>query len=346
MAALPLNQQLRNGLSNARNPIQYNNINGSVNNGAASLVAAPTGQFSTVNAARDIENANRAATGYKTPLQFPTDMPKYHFRLLENEWNIGGRGLSIERWYTLPLPMQGIEDNFSVNYDTNYSPIAETASAIGNIFQVGEQAAAGLAASAARATGAVTGRTLNQFKTITLGAPDFKEFSLSWKLAPKTYDEAQNIQKIYWSLRRGMSPRFDPIFGRLLFVFPKIYTMYFNPNFKYLYKFKPCVLRNLSVNFTGGNPHPTFYKPQGTPSESPPESVIITMTFLELEYWVESDIKAANDLPINDPFDVWNWYRYRTNDGGEGLTDGETTPATGGTAAAGRINSRARQAGQ
>ena len=319
MSVLTLNQQLRNGLSNARNSSQYDNINGSVNNGASLFRGG--GSILGTDLTRQIEAANQSSEGLKPSFQFPTDMPKYHFRLLENNWSIGSRGLSIERSYTLPLPMQGIQDDFSVNYDTDYSPVSEVikaGSAVAGVLQAASQAATELLGTAARGVSAVSGRTLNTFKTVTFAAPDFREFSLSWKLSPKTYEEAQSIQKIYWGLRRGMTPESEG--ASLVFRFPRIYTMYFVPNVKYLYKFKPCVLRNLIVNFTGGNPHPTFYKRQVALSESPPESVIMTMTFLELEYWTQQDIDDpgkgntdANGLPSNNPFDVWNWYAYNTN---------------------------------
>ena len=106
-----------------------------------------------------------------------------------------------------------------------------------------------------------------------------------------------------------MHPRTE--LGKLVMVFPKIFTMYFNPNIRYLYKFKPCVLSSIKVDYNGGQPVPSFYKSPNAPSESPPESVMVVMNFLELEYWIERDFKMLNDLPTNDPFDAWNFYTYR-----------------------------------
>jgi len=196
MSVLTLNQQLRNGLSNARNSSQYINIDIRTN-ATSSLVGG--GSTLGTESTRRIEQLNRT-TGNLLRFQFPTDMPKYHFRLLENNWSIGSRGLSIERSYTLPLPMQGIQDDFSVNYDTDYSPVSEVikaGSAVAGVLQAASQAATELLGTAARGVSAVSGRTLNTFKTVTFAAPDFREFSLSWKLSPKTYEEAQSIQKIY-----------------------------------------------------------------------------------------------------------------------------------------------------
>lgn len=304
MATVPtLNQQIRNGLSNARLSSQYQNLN--VNNSAGGVVGynIQRNTRSVVgNSQTDfIVEQGRAASNV-TQYQFPSDMPNFHFRLIENEWSIASGDLTMEKFYTLPLPMQGIEDQFTVSYDTNYSPVTGLLSQLAEATGVSN-----IAGEAARAFQAVSGRSLNVFKQITLASPEFREFNFSWKLSPKNFDESQQIQRIYWSLRRGMTPATTA--GKLLFVFPKIYTMYFVPNVKYLYKFKPCVLKGLNVNFTGGNPHPTFYKRQGAPTEAPPESVIITMNFLELEYWRQQDVNSdVNGLPTNDPFDVWNFY--------------------------------------
>ena len=166
--------------------------------------------------------------------------------------------------------------------------------------------------SLARSAGVGLGISLNTFKSVTLSAPNFREFTLSWKLSPKNFAESQIIQKMVFAFKRGMTP--DTRGAGFVFKFPQIYSMYFTPNSSFLYKFKPAVLKQISVNYAGGNPYASFYKSQGgNPANTPPESVIISMQFLELEYWIKKDFKPYTDtpdfpVPTNDPLDNWNFY--------------------------------------
>ena len=137
-------------------------------------------------------------------------------------------------------------------------------------------------------------------------------------MAPKDFNEAKAIQKIAYLLRRAMTPK-RALFGAL-FEFPDIFLIAFSPNSKFLYKFKPCVLERINVDYTGGNQAPGFYRQQGNPSNAPPESVVITLQFLELEYWLDgnrSDYKTDGEgLPQSDPLDVFNFYTTDINPDG------------------------------
>jgi hypothetical protein len=244
---------------------------------------------------------------------FPTDIPKYHFTLIENDWTIG-RQINFQHMYKLPLPNSLISEH-EVNYSTNFNYLsvlgAAAAAFTGGLSQLGQ--------TAARAGGAALGLAVNNFKSVTLDVPDFRTFQLGWKLSPKNKSEAETIQKIIFALKKAMHPRtfgdsFTPgvvaTVASGVLIFPKIFTMYFVPNVKYLYKFKPCVLSSIRVDYAGGQPVPSFYKSSSDPSESPPESVLLTMNFIELEYWLSRDFILPGDLPTNDPFDSFRYYTY------------------------------------
>lgn len=260
---------------------------------------------------------------------FPTDLPKYHFTLIENDWTTGNQ-INFEAMYKLPLPNSLISEH-EVNYDRNFNYLSVLSSAAaafaGGLSQVGQ--------TAARAGGAALGLAVNNFKSVTLDVPDFRTFQLGWKLSPKNKPEAETIQKIIFALKKAMHPRtlgdsFAPGVAATVasgvLIFPKIFTMYFVPNVKYLYKFKPCVLSSIRVDYAGGQPVPSFYKTPSFQEESPPESVLITMNFIELEYWLSRDFVLTGDLPTNDPFDAFRYYTYNVS------------PAAGAAAAAGREN--------
>lgn len=237
---------------------------------------------------------------------FPSDLPKYHFVLIENNWSI--KPVSTQEGYRFPLTARKIFklqlptpliDGFEVNYETDKNFLGEM-----------------LGGRANQLLGAA-GITLNTFRTITMSSPAYRTFDFTWKFSPKNFKEAQEIRKITFALRKGMSPK-TTIAGKFVLDFPYLYTMYFSPNYQYLYKFKPCVLTALSVDYQGGNPFPGFYRAEGNnQNESPPESVIMQTKWIEMEYWLDGvrgdenspgDYKHDNYIPKPNPFDGWNFY--------------------------------------
>jgi len=271
--------------------------------------------------------------------QFPaSDFPKYNFTLIENNVNVGlgERGpigkLTPEKIYKFPLP-DPMTDLFSVQYKTDFSYLNAIT---GNPLVRGVGAAAFTALAATpqgRAIIAILGATLgatvgasiisggvkvNTFKTVTLDSPEFRNFELNWKFVPRNYTEAKLIQAIVTSLKRGSAPRFvefvtgKPIPG--LFRYPKVYTMFFQPNVQFLYKFKPAVLRAISIHYDGGSGAPSFYRPEnGVESQSPVESVIINTNWLEIEYWASDNYKDdpnIKGMPSPNPLDAINDFKY------------------------------------
>ena len=299
---MPISPSIKAGLSNATTNSRFSTL-------------ASRSQSPTATVALSHEDPNQVIdyskkNGSITSLSFPVDWPVHHFTLIENDWEPVSSKIIANKFFRLPLP-QGMTDEYSVQYDQNFAytdflkgiaSIAPTSSTAG-IFSAVRIAARGI--------GAATGVSLNTFKSVTLSAPNFREFTFSWKLSPKNFAESQIIQKMVFAFKRGMSP--DRQIG-FVFRFPQIYSMYFTPNSSFLYKFKPAVLKQISVNYAGGNPYASFYKPQGgNPANTPPESVIISMQFLELEYWIKEDFKPNGDtpdfaIPTNDPLDNWNFY--------------------------------------
>lgn len=257
---------------------------------------------------------------------YPTDLPKYHFSIIQNEWKTLQGQLTAERMFRIPFPRE-LQDKNEVNYDTNFNYLSAVGAAMSEVFGTGATAAASAVGSV---IGAVSGMTLNSFKSVTLQVPDFKTHQLSWQFAPKNFQESVIIQKILYALKTGMAPRVGGSTGyqgpgaKLVLGFPKIYTMYFSPNSHWLFKFKPCVLSTLVIDYAGGNPVPAFYKGtsvgglDGATEQNPPESIIVSTNWIELEYWLNTDyeddtqfIGAMGGLPTEDPFKPWSYYGYK-----------------------------------
>lgn len=273
----------------------------------------------------NIDSAIESQISKKTlkSILFPSDLPKYHFNIVENTWNtrLGAASLTAEKIFKLPFPRE-LTDRHEVNYDANF-----------NYLWFLENAAEYISKAIAKPTGL----TVNTFKSVTLQIPDYKTHQLSWTLAPKNHTEALNIQRIIFSLKKGMTPRAgggfemfkNSVFGKFVLKFPQIYNLYFSPNPQWLFKFKPCVLTSIAVDYTGGSGVPAFYTDNSAIKASdmepmtsadangfhkgnnPPESVTIQTSWLELEYWVSGDFVASpviTDFPSSDPLDSSSWY--------------------------------------
>lgn len=260
-------------------------------------------------------------------LSLPLDLPKYHFTIVENDWAALNRRLTSKHFFKIPFPRE-LRDQQEVNYNTNFNYLSVVNELMNNGGLInGAMRAAGSAA------GAVLGLTINNFKSVTLDVPDFKTHQLSWSFAPKTYQESILIQRFIYALKKGMAPKRNAeITNNLVLRFPQIYTLYFSPNAHWLFKFKPCVLSTLVVDYAGGGIPSMF---SGNNGDNPPESVTVATNWIELEYWLDHDIKLdINGLPDRNPLDGMSWYTY------EGQTNAIVNPVEQPTGPGGAISAQ------
>ena len=242
----------------------------------------------------------------------------------------GGISLGIEKSYVLPLP-KPLVDQYPVQYDTNYN-FSQLLRSIGDVAATPSGVTPGIPgpgtrvtdffnSPGARAIGAAAGVVANQFRMVTLAQPEFRRHQLNWKFAPKSAAESTRLAELIQSLRIGMTP--DTFAGRAILLFPKIYLMFFIPNTQYMYRFKPCVLENLTVTYDGEQQTPAFYGALAD-GNHPPESLIVSTTWLELEYWVREDHTrnqgvggpiGTSGLPSNSFDDAYNWYSIADGEG-------------------------------
>lgn len=248
-------------------------------------------------------------------LQFPNDLPeKYFFSLDVSDFSsrsILNMSVNLSRTLThhikLPMPKQ-LVDTDSVQYEQQEIGVSGAAvgGAIGTAANIGDisgqitnitAAAAGNALGGALVAGinaaqsktgfnvmsgvqAALGVAPNQFLTVLLKGPAYKKHDFTWTLSPRNRAESENIRQIIYFLKGAMLVR-RPTLG--FFLPPKIFTPKFNKNDNYLYKFKPCVLENLSVNYSPSGA-PAFYSQTGAP-----DAVELKLSFLEIEFWFSDD---------------------------------------------------------
>jgi hypothetical protein len=322
-----LNPQIRTDLSNATTypqpnagyPLEFSNRNAvPMRQGVAQA------QRDNVRQAQDA-----IAGAGTTALAFPHDAPKYWMGLTLSEYSRAnmteintGNVLGAIR---LPVPTQ-LEDVQRVEYDQSFAfgpgwgtigqNVANGIRGAANQFregrgdflstlaQVGGDVAAGVAQSGAgvglaalqndptgigqtglNAVNAFGGLAVNQFYTVLLKGPTYKSYALDFVLQPRTAAESTTIRDIIQILRWAAAP--DIAGGGLFWEFPTVVTPTFVPQGNgrntYMYRFKPAVMTDVGVSYNPFGP-PSFYRGTGAP-----ESVRLTIHFLELEYWLKRD---------------------------------------------------------
>lgn len=206
----------------------------------------------------------------------------------------------------LPIPA-GLSDTNHVEYSPEELKDAGGAAlaASGAVQKAGDEAVkeagtvAGIGASAvASAAGAafskmlggakvgaaaeqMLGMTKNNFQVIMLKGPAYKKHEMNWKLAPKSQEESDKLRDMIINLNNWSAPGIAG--GGAFFTFPKVFNISFVGT-NYLFKFKPAVCTDVSVNYTASG-IPSFYK------NGAPESIQLKLSFQELEYWLAGDFK-------------------------------------------------------
>lgn len=239
-------------------------------------------------------------------LQFPSDAPKYYFGIGINDYDrkdLFSFNVGLQTNIILPLPKQLI-DTDHVEYEQKELGVGGAAllsigegmaeqdikGALGSIAGAVASGAAGALAGALKtafnidagsATRAFTGAAQNPFTTVLLKGPTYKKHEFNWTLAPRNAKESSEIRNIIYKLKASMY-----VGGAYagFFTAPKIFTLRYFNNEYYLYKFKPCVLETMSVNYSPSSV-PALYKDTGAP-----DAVELKLSFQEVEFWFKEQI--------------------------------------------------------
>lgn len=124
------------------------------------------------------------------------------------------------------------------------------------------------------------GETINPFMFMMYKRPSFKEFTLSWTLAPNTENESNTLLDIIKQCKKAALPSAGSLSG--LQKYPKIALVSFKPE-KYLFKLKPCAIISVQADYTGSGT-PSFFK------SGAPTIVNLTMQLKEIQLWTSEEI--------------------------------------------------------
>jgi hypothetical protein len=166
---------------------------------------------------------------------------------------------------------------------------------------------------------AASGYSPNYFLTVLLDGPQYKTHNLNWSFSPRTPAESEQLNRIIRVMNNAQAPGLG--FGGAVFTFPRVFRIAYRPNTRYLYKFKPAVLVNFTVDYTGGG-MPAFYRSaSSTHGQNAPVQINIQCTFLELEFWLRSDFGDDEKLG-SDPSGLSDAFGYSAGTSRAGPNDG------------------------
>lgn len=249
-----------------------------------------------------------------TPISVPTDRGKYYTSFGVSQYSrdslLGINASNSVEQFILPLPTT-LADTHSVVYDDGMEigklwgnalqAIGSALSGQNSQGSLGENVLVGTVGTLPNISdyaGLFAGYMPNEFLTVLLRGPNYKQFKMDFVISPKSSQESENLRLILRKFNNFMAPGISP--RGSIFEFPLIFNICFSPNPKYLFRFKPSVLENIQINYAGSG-HPTFYKEREksgsyTGDQNAPETVAFTLNFLEMEYWLTGDFKDTNTV--------------------------------------------------
>jgi hypothetical protein len=295
---------------------------------AVPLIAATRAAIATALADATLLYADRGGLiAEDQNLTFPTDVSDAYIHMRFSKYV--RRSISRQPFYDpqnsikLPIPSQ-LRDSTTLNYSTAelgpaYGAAVEAVSSASNLgdqglinipeqlFSTAIAGAAGAGAAllqstinsipqrlgggqtALNALSATTGISINQYQTITFKTPEFKTHSFSWKLIPNNKAESDILERIIRTFKYSSSPSISS--SGAFFGYPEILEIRIFPNDEYLYKFKPCVVKSINVNYAPLGP--SFYRGTGAPT-----AIELSIQLQEIELWTKADyFRDINGVP-------------------------------------------------
>ena len=140
------------------------------------------------------------------------------------------------------------------------------------------------------------GQIFNPNLELLFDAPTLRSFTFSFKMTPRSQQEARQCKLIIRSFKQNMAPKANleggQVGGTGIFLkTPNIFELSYKRgggNHPFLHKFKQCFLTNFSVNYTAEGTHTTY-------DDSTPVSMTMDMTFKEIEPIYDTDYKDSDN---------------------------------------------------
>ena len=135
------------------------------------------------------------------------------------------------------------------------------------------------------------GQVMNPNMELLFNGPQLRSFGFTFKLSPRTKEEAKNIQKIIFCFKQAMAPVATD--GNLFLKSPNTWRIrYYNregSQHQYLNRFKECAMTSSTVNYTPDGSYATY-------TDGSMVSYNLTLSFQELEPVFSTDYKASQGI--------------------------------------------------
>ena len=141
-----------------------------------------------------------------------------------------------------------------------------------------------------------TGQIFNPNMELLFNGPTLRSFSFSFKMTPRSPEEAQECKNIIRSFKSNMAPKTKntgSIGGAgMVLKTPNVFELRYKKGGRdhpFLHRFKQCFLTNVSVNYTGEGVYTTY-------DDATPVSMQIDLSFKELEPIYDVDYDDAGGV--------------------------------------------------
>lgn len=134
-----------------------------------------------------------------------------------------------------------------------------------------------------------SGTILNPNMELLFNGVTLRTFRFSFKMTPRDNVESDNIKKIIWTLKKNMAAKGGG--GQDFLNAPNVFNLSYKKgsgDHPFLHKFKPCFLKDMSVNYTGENVYATY-------SDGTPVSMLMDLTFQEMVPVYANDYSSWSD---------------------------------------------------
>ena len=127
-----------------------------------------------------------------------------------------------------------------------------------------------------------SGQIFNPNLELLFNGPSLRSFSFSFKMTPRSAQEAKQCKLIIRSFKQNMAPKTggDTVGGSAIFMkTPNLFELRYrkgNGDHPFLNKFKQCFLTNVAVNYTSEGVYATY-------DDATPISMQLDLTFKEIE---------------------------------------------------------------
>lgn len=200
--------------------------------------------------------------------------------------------------FALPIPRKLNDVQTLIWEEKALNPVSDVASVVSSALSAGGnllsntlgnriknlagQAAAVTAGTLAAAAGAGLGIAVNPWLTLMFKSPAFKQFRLDWIFTPNNAEESADLVDILnriklYSLPLAVGPAY---------LYPYILLIKLRPDDRFTFRFKPCAVEQVAIDFTGAG-MPSFFK--GT---NAPTIITLSLTLKEIEIWERGSYNA------------------------------------------------------